>query len=121
MADTPDIMIWIVITGVFIWRFERTRQIYLRSLSAGPAFAGASSFIPPDIRSFIEQALLGRRSLSPGSFFIRAVLFLLVAISLLPFKVYDPNLYWYVLILIAGYVLWCCLLGIMLKGRLSAY
>ena len=119
MVDTNTILLGIVIVLVFIWRFARTRQLYLTSLHVQACGSDPIPFKPHDLRSFVEQALLGRRSMKPTSFFIRAFVFLLVAACLLPFKDYEPFIYWLAIILIVLYVPWCIVHGVMLKKRLS--
>jgi hypothetical protein len=118
MIHTNTIALGIVIVLAFIWRFARTRQLYLTSLNVRTRGSEPIPFNPHDLRSFVQQALLGRRSVKPTSFFIRAFVFMLVAACLLPFKDYEPLLYWLVIVLIAFYVLWCIVHGIMLKKKL---
>jgi len=117
MVDKNTIALGIIIILVFIWRFARTRQLYLTSLSVEACYSEPIPFKVHDLRSFYEQALLGRRSVKPTSFFIRAIIFLIVAVCLLPFKSYEPHLYWLVIILIALYVPWCIVHGVMLKKK----
>jgi hypothetical protein len=88
MVDTNTILLGIVIVLVFIWRFARTRQLYLTSLHVQASGSDPIPFKPHDLGSFIEQALLGRRSLKPTSFFFRGFVFVVVAGCLLPFKDY---------------------------------
>jgi hypothetical protein len=118
MADKNTIFLGIVIFLVFIWRFVRTRQLYLTSLQVQASGSEPMPFKPHDLRSFVEQALLGRRSMKPTSFFIRAFVFVIVAACLLPFKKFEPLLYWLVVALIGLYVPWCIVHGLMLKKRL---
>ncbi len=117
MVDTHTITFGIVIVLVFIWRFARTRQLYLTSLHVQATGSEPIPFSPRDLRSFVHQALLGRRSMKPISFLIRAFVFVVVAACLLPFKDYEPLLYWLVVALIALYAPWCIMHGIMLKKR----
>jgi hypothetical protein len=119
MVDTNTIFLGIVIVLVFIWRFARTRQIYLTSLHVQAYGSEPIPFKPHDLHSFVEQALLGRRSMKPTSFFIRGFVFVVVAVCLLPFKDYEPLIYWLAIILIVLYVPWCIAHGVMLKKRLS--
>ena len=114
-ANTNTIALGTIILLVFIWRFARTRQLYLTSLHVQAYGLEPIPFNPRDLGSFVQQALLGRRSLKPTSFFIRAFVFAVVAACLLPFKGYEPLLYWLVVVLIAVYVPWCILHGVMLK------
>ena len=118
MIDTRTIIFGIVIVLVFIWRFARTRQLYLTSLKVQVCGSEPIPFKPHDLRGFIEQALLGRRSMKPASFFIRAFIFVVITACLLPFKDYEPHLYWLVIGLIALYGPWCILHGAMLKKKL---
>ena len=120
MVDTNTIFLGIVVVLVFIWRFARTRQIYLTSLHVQACGSEPIPFKPHDLRSFVEQALLGRRSMKPTSFFIRGFVFAVVAVCLLPFKDYEPLIYWLAIILIVLYVPWCIVHGVMLKKRLSS-
>jgi hypothetical protein len=115
MVDTNTILLGIVIVLVFIWRFARTRQLYLTSLHVQASGSDPIPFKPHDLGSFIDQALLGRRSLKPTSFFIRGFVFVVVAGCLLPFKDYEPLIYWLVVVLIVLYVPWCIVHGVMLK------
>ena len=117
MLDTSTLALGIVIVLAFIWRFARTRQLYLTSLQIQACGSDPIPFNPHDLRGFVQQALLGRRSIKPTSFFIRALVFVIVAVCLLPFKDYEPVLYWLVVVLIALYVPWCILYGVMLKKR----
>jgi len=119
MIDTNTIVLGIIIVLVFIWRFVRTRQIYMTSLEVQACGSEPIPFKPHDLHSFIEQALLGWRCMKPVSFFIRAFVFVVVAACLLPFKNYKPILYWLAIILIVLYVAWCIVHGVMLKKMLS--
>lgn len=58
--------------------------------------------------------------MKPSSFFIRAFVFVLVAACLLPFKGYEPPLFWLVIVLTALFVPWCIVHGVMLKKRLAS-
>ncbi|MBW2675374.1 MAG: hypothetical protein JRD89_18515 [Deltaproteobacteria bacterium] len=121
MADRNTIAVGIVIVLVFLWRFARTRQLYLTSLYVHEHGLAPIRFKPHDLRSFVDQALLGRRGIEPASFFIRAFVLVVVAASLFPFKGLAPLLYWLIAALIALYVPWCIAHGVMLKKRLSQY
>jgi hypothetical protein len=116
MVDTNSIALGILIVLAFVWRLARTRQLYLTSLRVQSRDSEPIPFRPRDLRSFVQQALLGRRGVTPTSFFIRAFVFVAVAACLLPFKDYEPPLYWLVVVLIALYVPWCIVHGVML-GR----
>ena len=120
MVDTNTITLGIIIALVSIWRFARTRQLYLTSLHVQACGSEPIPFKPYDLRSFIEQALLGRRSMKPTSFFIRGFVFAVVAGCLLPFKDYEPLICWLAIVLIALYVPWCIVHGVLLKKRLSS-
>jgi len=120
MVATNSTALGIVIVLVFIWRFVRTRQLYLTSLHVQACGSEPIPFSPHGLRSFVHQALLGRRSVRPTSFFIRAFVFVVVAACLLPFKDYEPLLYWLVVVLIVLYIPWCIVHGVMLKKRLAA-
>lgn len=112
------ILMGIILVLVFAWRFARTRQLYLTSLKVGAGGSEPIAFKPHDLRSFVDQALLGRRSMKPASFFIRAIVFVIIAVCLLPFKDYEPQLYWLVMGLIALYGPYCIWHGVMLKKEL---
>lgn len=118
MSDSHSIAPGLLILLAFVWRFARTHQLYLTSLEAQRAGSGPSRFEPHDLRSFVDGALLAGRSLEPTSFFVRAFVFADVSVCLLPFKGYEPPLIWLVIALIALYVPWCILHGVMLKRRL---
>ena len=119
MAESNTIALGIVIVLVFVWRAVRTRQLYLTSLHVQESGSEPIPFKPHDVRSFVDQALLGRRTMKPTSFFIRAFVFAVVAVCLLPFKDYEPILYWLVVTLIVLYVPWCILHGVMLNKRFA--
>jgi hypothetical protein len=117
MVDTNTIAFGIIIVLVFIWRFARTRQLYLTSLQTQTNGSEPIPFNPRDFRSFVHQALLGHRSMKPISFLIRPAVFVVVAVCLLPFKHYEPILYWLVVILVTLYVPWCIVHGVMLQKK----
>jgi hypothetical protein len=119
MIDTNTIVLGIVLVLVFVWRAARTRQLYLTSLRVQESGSEPIPFKPHDLRSFVDQALLGRRTMKPTSFFIRAFVFAVVAFCLLPFKDYAPVLFWLVVALIVIYIPWCIAHGVMLKVRLE--
>jgi len=119
MADRNTIALGIVIVLAFLWRFARTRQLYLTSLHVHAHGLEPIVFKPHDLRGFVEQALLGRRSIEPISFFVRAFVLAVVAVTLFPFKGFAPIIYWLVAVLIALYIPWCVAHGVMLKKRLS--
>ena len=68
VINTNTIALGIIIVFVFIWRFARTRQLYLTSLHVQASGSEPIPFKPHDLRSFVQQALLGRRSMKPTSF-----------------------------------------------------
>ena len=116
--NTNTIALGIVIVLIFVWRAARTRHLYLTSLRVLESGSEPIPFKPHDVRSFVDQALLGRRTMKPTSFFIRAIVFAVVAFCLLPFKDYEPILYWLVVTLIVLYIPWCVVHGV-IKIRLK--
>jgi hypothetical protein len=118
MVDTNRVFLGVLIILAFIWRFARTRQLYITSLKVQISGSDPIPFKLRNFRSFVDQALLGYRSITPVSFFIRAIVFLLVAICLLPFKDYDSILFWLVIVLIAIYFSWCVVFGFVLRKRI---
>jgi len=119
MVDAITVTLGIVIVVAFIWRLIRIHQLYLTSLHVQACDSKPIQFNPHDLRSFLGQTILGRRSIKPISFFIRAFVFVLVAVCLFPFKAYAPLLYQLVIVLTALYVPWCIVHGVMLKNRVS--
>jgi hypothetical protein len=117
---TPTLALAVLIVLVFVSRVLRTRQLYLTSLASHMTGVKAQRFNPRDPRLVLEQALLGRRSIEPKSFYIRGVVLAAVALCLLPFKGYGPTLWWLVVGLVVLYVAWCVAHGIMLKNRMRA-
>jgi len=113
------IVLGILIILVFIWRFARTHQLYSTSLRVQIYGLKSAPFDLHDFHCFIQQVLLGRRSLKPSAFFIRAFVLSAVAACLLPFKHYDPILYWIVILMLAVYIPWCIAYGILLKKKLN--
>ena len=120
MEDVNTVILGIGIILFFIWRFVRTRQLYLRSSKNQIDKQDFSLFKPLKFHSFIKKAFLGKRCIKPFSFFIRAIVFLVVALCLLPFKNYEPILYWLIVALIIIYIPWCIVHGILLKKRIDA-
>ena len=120
MVDTNRIVLGLVIILVFIWRFARTRQLYVTSLHVHTHGTEPIPFNPHDLHGFVQHVLLGCRSVKPISFFIRAFVLAAVAVCLLPFKDYEPLLFWFVIVLIALYVPWCILHGVMLKKKVAS-
>ena len=115
MQDIEILIIRIVIILFFIWRFARTRQLYLFSLRNPQNGQNANPFRPLTFGSFLNKAFWGKRSLKPNSFFIRGFVFLVIAVCLLPVKNYDPVLYWLFVVLTVFYISWCVIHGIKLK------
>lgn len=109
------ILLGILIVLVFIWRFARTRQLYLSSLEVKTLGVEPVKFNPRDIHSIIHQGLLGKRSIEPKSFFVRGIVLAILSLCLLPFKHYQPALVGLVIVLIALYIPWCVIHGLMLK------
>jgi len=112
MEDKKTIALGLLIILVFIWRFVRTRQLYLTSLQLRTNDLGSNSF---NIRSIYKKIIFGYRSIKPSSFFIRALVLAVVALCLLPFKHYAPFIFWIVITLILIYIPWCVVHGVMLK------
>lgn len=119
MTNTDSGTLAVLILLTFAWRFARTRQLYLTSLRVSQLGLPAPVLDPHDMRSVAQQVLLGRRSIKPASFFMRAVVLVLVAACLLPFKHYAPCLWWLVVALIGLYVPWCLAHGLMLRRHLD--
>jgi hypothetical protein len=117
--NTNTIILGVLIVLAFVWRAARTRQLYLTTLRVQESGSEPIPFKPHDVRSFVDQALLGRRTMNPTSFFVRAFVFAVVALCLLPFKDYEPVLFWLVVALIALYVPWCIVHGFMLNKRFA--
>ncbi|HEY71123.1 MAG TPA: hypothetical protein G4O08_11125 [Anaerolineae bacterium] len=117
MAHEDIITLAVLITLAFAWRFVRTRQMYLTSLAVRTQKLAPIPFKPRDLSTFVQQALLGRRSMEPNSFFIRGVVFVLVAVCILPLKNYSPPLWWLTIVLIGLYVPWCVAHGLILNKK----
>lgn len=116
MLETNILMLGILIVLAFAWRFYRTWQLYLTTKQVLENGAEAVPFHPQGLDEFIQQSLLGRRSVQPGAFYIRALVYGLIAIILLPFKGYQPALYWLAAGLIIFYLPWRISFGIRLKA-----
>ncbi len=117
MQTSEEIMIGAAVVIFFIWRFARTHQLYRYSLKVLREQVESGPFKPSFSRDFLNGALLGNRSVEPNSFFIRALVFVFIALILLPFRDYAPVLYWIVTFLIVLYVPWCVGHGLMLRKR----
>jgi hypothetical protein len=120
MDQMPTPVLAFIIVLVFVWRFARTRRLYLTSLAVKRDHLALEPFNPRDPRILFHQALIGRRSIEPESFFIRAVVVAVVGLCLLPFKSYGPCLWWLVITLIVSYVLWCIAHGMTLHSKTKA-
>ena len=104
MQTSEEIMAGAVVVIFFIWRFARTHQLYRYSLRVLREHVEPSHFKPSLSSNFLNGALLGNRRVEPNSFFIRALVFVVIALVLLPFRNYSPSLYWIVTFLIVLYV-----------------
>jgi len=104
----------------FIWRFLRTYQLYRFSLRVLRGVEESAKVKPSFSRKFFNQAILGNRSVEPSSFFVRAFVFVAIALILLPFRDYAPDLYWIVVFLIVLYVPWCVGHGILLRKEIAS-
>jgi hypothetical protein len=115
LSEETTILIGAAVILFFIWRFTRTYQLYRFSLKVLTEHIERAPFKPSVSTDFFNEVLLGNRSVEPKSFFIRAFVFVVIALVLLPFKDYAPDLYWIVLVLIILYVPWCAIFGVLLK------
>jgi len=70
-------------------------------------------------RDFFEQVFIGNRNVEPNSFYVRAFVFATVALVLLPFRSYAPELYSLVFLLIILYIPWCVSHGLLLRRAVS--
>ena len=102
---------------VYIWRFTRTHQLHSTSLRLQTNGLKSTPRELHDIHSFVDQVLLGHRSFKPISFSIRAFVLSAVAACLLPFKHFDPNLFRLVLFMLALYIPWYFVHGMLLKMK----
>jgi hypothetical protein len=91
----------------FAWRFARTHQLYRFSLKVLRGETDDTPFEVALSREFFRRALLGTRQIQPRSFLIRALVYVVIALILLPFRGYGPDLYFVVSVLIGFYVPWC--------------
>ena len=115
MSDETAVFFGIAVVFFFIWRFARTHQLYRFSLKVLKGHVEPVQVKPFVSRNFLNLALLGNRNVEPNSFYIRALVFVAIALVLLPFKDYAPDLYWIVCFLIILYVPWCMIHGFLLK------
>ena len=115
MSEITTTLFGIAVILFFIWRFARTHQLYRFSLRVLRGQAETTPFKLSFSRDFLTKVVLGNRHAEPSSFFVRAVVYVAIAIILLPFRDYAPELYWIVSILIILYVPWCVIHGVLLK------
>jgi hypothetical protein len=115
MAEEITTLIGAAVILFFLQRFIRTHMLYRYSLRVLRGLEEPTQAKPSLSREFFDQAILGNRSVEPNSFFIRALVFVTIALILLPFKDYAPDIYWIVVILIALYVPWCVGHGLLLR------
>ncbi len=109
----------VIIVLVFIWRFTRTRQLYLTSLKVHTLALDPIAINLSNLRNFVDQVILGRRSIKPISFFVRGFVLAVVGLCLIPFRDYEPPLVWLVVIMISLYVPWCIVHGILLRNAIA--
>jgi hypothetical protein len=117
MQTLGETVIGIVVVVFFIWRFARTRQLYRYSLKVLKGQVTPTEFKPSLSREFFNKALLGNRNAEPKQFILRALVFVVIAVILLPFKDYAPTLYWMTVFLIILYGPWCIIHGISLRQK----
>lgn len=114
---TEETLFGIVVVLFFIWRFARTHQLYRYSLKTLKEGVEPTKIEISFSREFFDKVLLGNRDAKPSSFMIRAMVFLVVALVLFPFRNYAPELYWVVSFLIVLYVPWCVGHGLLLRSK----
>jgi hypothetical protein len=119
MQTTEELIIGTVVILFFIWRFARTHQLYRYSLKVLQGALTPTTFRPSFSRAFFNQVLIGNRNVDPKSFLLRALVYVSVALILLPFKDYAPWLYWLTIFLIILYVPWCISHGIILRQQIE--
>jgi hypothetical protein len=117
MSEEAIIFLEAAVILFFIWRFARTHQLYRFSQRVLRGLEAPVQVKPSLSREFFNQAFLGNRNVEPDSFFVRALVFVAIALVLLPFKDYAPELYWIVVFLIVLYVPWCVGHGVLLRKR----
>jgi hypothetical protein len=115
MAEEIITFIGAAVILFFIWRFVRTHRLYRFSQRVLRGLEESVQVKPSLSREFFDQTVLGNRNVKPNSFFVRAFVFAAVALILLPFRDYAPDLYWIVVFLIILYVPWCVGHGILLR------
>jgi hypothetical protein len=117
MVDTNTMALGGLIIIFFLWRYFRTRQLYLTSLRVLESGSEPITFDPHDLRSFIDQTMMGRRSVGYNSFFIRMIVYVIVVLCLYPFKNYQPTIFWLIVSLTSFYIPWCVVHGVLLKRK----
>jgi hypothetical protein len=114
MAEETTTLIGAAVIVFFVWRFIRTHMLYRYSLRVMRGLEEPTQ-VKPSLSKDFGQAILGNRSAEPKSFLIRALVFVIIALVLLPFRDYAPDIYWIVVILIILYVPWCVGHGFLLR------
>jgi hypothetical protein len=117
MSDETTVLFGFAVLFFFIWRFARTHQLYRFSRKVLRGYEEPVQIKPSISREFLNHALLGNRNVEPSSFYIRAIVFITIALVLLPFKDYARDLYWIITVLIILYVPWCMVHGLLLKKK----
>ena len=107
VSTVESVFFGAVVVLFFAWRFARTHQLYRFSLSVLQGEGEDMPFKPTLSIDFVRRALFGRRGIAPRSFLIRALVFVVVAVILFPFRGYGPELYFVVIMLILLYLPWC--------------
>jgi hypothetical protein len=115
MSEETTALFGAAVILLFIWRFIRTRKLFTYSRTVLRGLEEPNHVRPSFSPGFFDQAVLGNRNVEPNSFFIRAFVFVAIALILLPFRDYAPEIYWIVVVLIALYVPWCVGHGFLLK------
>ena len=115
MSEESVVLVGTAVILFFIWRFIRTHKLYRFSLRVLRGLEKPTQVKPAFSKEFFDQAILGNRNVEPNSFFIRALVFVAIALILLPFRDYAPTIFWIVVILIALYVPWCVSHGFLLR------
>lgn len=115
MAEETSVFIGALVILFFIWRFVRTHQLYRFSIRVLRGLEESTQVKPSFSKEFFNQVILGNRCEMPKSFFVRAFVFVTIALLLFPFKDYAPDLYLVVAFLIILYIPWCVGHGILLR------
>jgi hypothetical protein len=119
MSHETTMLFGAAVVLFFLWRFARTHQLYRFSIKVKRGQVEPTPFAMSVSRDFFEQVFLGNRSVEVNSFYVRASVFAAVALLLLPFRSYAPELYWLVCLLIILYVPWCVSHGLLLRRAVS--